>query len=344
MVKRYRKGAYKKMNVLVFGLGPIGIEILRNAYQLNPHSVIGAVDIDPNKVGKDIGELSGEADSGIKVTDNVQDVEKRKESQQVAIHATGSNLKHVWPQIKELLDNGYSVVSTCEQLSYPWHAYPELAKEIDEYAKSKNLTVIGTGINPGFIMDTMAVCFSTVLTNVKKITVIRNVDVSKRRIPLQKKVGIGMSEEEFLSLANQDKIGHVGLEESVRLIAYALNWKLIDVNNTIEPTIAKDQVHTPLTPLNTGDVSGLHQVSRGRTAEGFEIHLDLTMSAGIEQKDEIILEGNTTQRNVVPDGIFGDTSTAAMAINTAKRIDAIRQPGLLTMADIGLPRFTYQPS
>lgn len=66
------------MNVLVFGLGPIGIEILRNAYQLNPHSVIGAVDIDPNKVGKDIGELSGEADSGIKVADNVQDVEKEK--------------------------------------------------------------------------------------------------------------------------------------------------------------------------------------------------------------------------------------------------------------------------
>lgn len=75
----------------------------------------------------------------------------------------------------------------CEQLSFPWDRYPELAKEIDDYAKAIRLSVIGTGINPGFIMDTLVICFSTVLTTVNKIIVNRRVDVSKRRIPLQKK-------------------------------------------------------------------------------------------------------------------------------------------------------------
>ena len=191
-------------------------------------------------------------------------------------------------------------------------------------------------------MDTMAICFSTVLTSLNKVTVNRKVDVSKRRIPLQKKVGIGMSKDEFKALAEQDKIGHVGLEESVRLTAYGLNWKLDSVNNTIEPTIANENITVPLTTIKPGDVSGLHQVSHGRTFDGKEIYLNLIMSAGINQEDEIIMEGNETQRLIVPNGIFGDTATAAMVINTAKQIDTIRKPGLLTMADIGVPRNSLQ--
>ncbi|MFE0507113.1 NAD(P)H-dependent amine dehydrogenase family protein [Peribacillus butanolivorans] len=325
----------------VFGLGPIGIEILRSAYQTNPHSIIGVIDIDPEKIGNDIGLLINEKQTGLNVVSSIQEV-KTNTDHPVALHATGSNLQQVWPQIKELLDHGFSVVSTCEQLSFPWDRYPELAKEIDDYAKAKRLSVIGTGINPGFIMDTLVICFSTVLTTINKIIVNRRVDVSKRRIPLQKKVGIGMPKEEFESLAEQNKIGHVGLEESVRLIAYGLNWNLASVKNTIEPTITRENITVPLTSLKPGDVNGLHQVSKGKTSNGREICLDLTMSVGINQEDEIIIEGNETQRLIIPNGIFGDTATAAMVINTAKQIDAIRKPGLLTMADIGLPRNIYQ--
>lgn len=151
-----------------------------------------------------------------------------------------------------------------------------------------------------------------------------------------------MPKEEFESLAEQNKIGHVGLEESIRLIAYGLNWNLTSVKNTIEPTIAGENITVPLTSLKPGDVNGLHQVSKGKTSNGREICLDLTMSVGINQEDEIIIEGNETQRLIIPNGIFGDTATAAMVINTAKQIDAIRKPGLLTMTDIGLPRNIYQ--
>ena len=92
---------------------------------------------------------------GIKVVANLDELELSDENPKVAIHATGSNLEKVWPQIKNLLNHGFSVVSTCEELSYPWYRYAELSKEIDDYAKNKGLFVIGTGVNPGFIMDTM---------------------------------------------------------------------------------------------------------------------------------------------------------------------------------------------
>ena len=274
----------------VFGLGPIGIEILRSAYQTNPQSIFGVVDIDPDKIGKDIGSLINEKETNKCVVSHIKEV-RTDADHPVALHATGSNAQQVWPQIKELLDHGFSVVSTCEELSFPWHRYPVLSQEIDDYAKEKGLSVIGTGINPGYIMDTMAISFSTVLTTVNKIRVNRKVDVSKRRLPLQKKVGIGMTKEEFEFLAEQNKIGHVGLEESVRLIAYGLNWKLSSVLNTIEPTIASENITVPLTTLKPGDVKGLHQISTGKTTDGKEIHLDLTMSAGIKQEDEIVIEG-----------------------------------------------------
>lgn len=326
---------------IVFGLGPIGIEIIRSAYQNNPLSIIGAVDIDPQKVGKNISTFIDGVTSNVQVVSSINELQTSGKNP-IALHATGSNLQNVWNQIKELLDNGFSVVSTCEQLSYPWERYPELSKEIDVYAKERGLSVIGTGINPGFIMDTVALCFSSVLTTLEKVSVYRSVDVSKRRIPLQKKVGIGMSKAEFEALAILDQIGHVGLEESVRLIAHGLNWELVEVDNSIVPTIATKRINTPLTELQIGDVSGLHQISQGRTSSGKEIYLELTMAADVQQEDKIVIKGNETQTIVIPNGIFGDTATAAMVINTAKLVNTICKPGLLTMAEIGLPRNIQQ--
>ena len=326
----------------VYGLGPIGLEILRGVFQNDPDSLIGVVDINPNLTGKDVGTLLNIEKWGIEVVPHIQKVNSCF-NRPVALHATGSNAERVWPQIKELLDHGYSVVSTCEQLSFPWRRYPSLSTEIDSYAKEKGLSVIGTGINPGFIMDTLAICFSTVMTSIRKISIRRTVDVSKRRIPLQQKVGIGMSKERFEQLAAREHIGHVGLEESLRMIAYSIQWAIDDVSNFIEPTLAEEEMTIPLTNLSRGDVNGLHQRSQGKTADGKEIILDLTMSVGVKQEDEIIIEGDGTQRLLVPGGIFGDTATAAMVINTAKQINAVSKPGLLTMADIGIPRNINQP-
>lgn len=330
-----------KINIVVYGLGPIGIKILQNCIQSKFIRVIGAVDINPDIIGQDIGELVGGVPIGIKVVKSLKEINVGTvRGRKLALHATGSNLSQVWPQFKDLFDHGYSVISTCEQLSFPWQRYPELSNTINDCAKEQKQFLIGTGINPGFVMDALAVFATTVTQTVKRLHVTRTVDVSKRRIPLQKKVGIGMTPEAFQKLAQEDKIGHVGLEESLRLIAYGLNLTLTDVKNSIEPTIATEEMKLALGLLKKDEVSGLHQVSIGLTEEGIPIELDLVMSVGVEQQDRIVIEtddlGNV--EFAIPGGIFGDTATVNVVVNTAKTLSVYDGSGLLTMADIRLTR------
>ncbi len=317
----------KQLKVVSFGLGPIGLEILKQCHHSKHVCVVGAVDISPELVGQDIGELIGEEASGLAVATSIEELELPPGT--IALHATGSKLDSVWPQIRQLLNYGLSVVSTCEELSYPWARYPELAAEMDQYAKQRELTILGTGINPGFIMDTLALCLSAVTNRISSIRIFRNVDVSKRRLPLQKKVGVGMAKQTFIELAAKSKIGHVGLEESVRLVAHGLNLQLTNVRNSIEPK---------LSPAGDEGVCGLHQTAVGQTKEGIELYLDLTMAVGVEQSDQIEILGAETRKLVIPGGIFGDTATASIAINSSKLIHATKPIGLNTMVDLSLPR------
>ncbi|WP_028401227.1 hypothetical protein [Ectobacillus panaciterrae] len=329
----------KDFELVVYGLGPIGMEILKKCEEYLRGKVIGAVDIDPNKIGKDIGELTGLEKRGIRVVSSIKEVEVNGDYPRIAIHATGSNLQTVWPQIKELVDNGYSVVSTCEQLSYPWHRYPELSKEIDCYAAEKGVTVIGTGVNPGYVMDTLLLSLTSVLSDISSIRVTRRVDVKKRRLPLQKKVGVGMAEEEFNNLAAEGKIGHVGLEESLRLLAAGLNFNLESVENSINPKVTDEPLSLPHFDVKAGEVIGLHQVSKASTKDGRNIELDLVMATSVnESEDAIEIDGDMKQRLVVPGGIFGDSATASIIINTAKIVALEVKPGLQTMKDIRLTR------
>lgn len=330
------------IHVIVYGLGPIGRHILKSCLQTERFHVMGAVDINPEIVGKDIGELAGVAPTGVKVVRSLEEVDTRPAGggRKLALHATGSNLQQVWPQYQALFEHGYSVVSTCEQLSFPWHRYPDLSKTMDEYAKRKRQFLIGTGVNPGFVMDSLTLFATTVTRTLKRIRVSRVVDVSRRRIPLQQKVGIGMTPEEFRRLAAENRIGHVGLEESLRLIAYGLGLTLNEVNNSIEPTIAEKEADLAIGPLKPGQVSGLHQVSSGVAKEGIPIELDLVMSIDVEQQDRLELETEElgTMELVIPQGIFGDTATVNVVLNTAKTLMGDENVGLLTMADIRMTR------
>lgn len=331
----------EKLKVLAYGLGPIGIKIVQNCLTSEAIRVEAAVDIDPQKIGRDIGELAGSGSIGVTVVKSLEETKSSpSKDRKIAFHATGSNLEQVWPQIRQLLDHGYSIISTCEQLSYPWHRYPELSREIDRYAREKQQIVIGTGVNPGYVMDALALFATSVTQSITGIYVSRKVDVSKRRIPLQKKVGIGMTPQAFNELAQQDRIGHVGLEESLRLLAYGLNCRVLDVHNSIEPTIAIDDMELALGPLKKNEVSGLHQVSKAVTENNVPIELDLVMSVGVGQEDRIKLESEDmgTVEFVIPEGIFGDTATANIIVNTAKTVSSYQENGLLTMADIPLTR------
>ncbi|PYZ95897.1 hypothetical protein CR205_16085 [Alteribacter lacisalsi] len=328
------------IKLLQFGLGPIGLEVIRKAVDVHGLTLAGAVDINPEYTGKDVGELAGTGSTETPVVSTIQEMppHSEEESPRVAVHCTGSNLKRIWPQIKDLLDHGYSVVSTCEELSYPWHRYPALSEEIDAYAKSKGLAVLGTGVNPGFVMDTMTLCITSVVNEVGDVKAERKVDVSRRRVPLQKKVGCGMTVGEFEALAEKDAIGHVGLEESARLIAYGLGMDLVSVKNTIKPVVAQEALTLTSGRIEKGMVCGQHQVVLAESADGRTITLELTMAAGAEQEDRVKIGGGEALELVIPNGVFGDTATAAMALNMAKVVGGHDGAGLFTMADLPLPR------
>ncbi|AXF56992.1 hypothetical protein [Salicibibacter kimchii] len=335
-----------KIALVPYGLGPIGKEILQKGVTDEAFDVIGGVDIDPELIGKPLtSTLQGEGPKDAFVVSDISELSEKAESfpGKMAVHATGSNLPSVWPQIRQLLDHGYHVVTTCEEMLYPWNRYPSLSQEIDDYAKSKGLAVIGSGINPGFVMDSLPLTATAVTDHIHSVKAIRQANVGERRVPLQKKVGIGKSEKEFRQLAKDGKIGHVGLEETVRLVAAGLNVQIEHLETKLEPTFAGQDYELPWLTLKNGEVSGQHQTAKATTSENVTIEMELTMALGVESKDEIFVEGIDPVHVIIPNGIFGDTATASMIINTGKRILTQQKPGLLTMLDAGLPFHSVRP-
>jgi len=330
--KRIFEGEFRmaKIRVIQFGLGPIGAGVARVIAQRPDFQFVGAVDIDPAKVGKDLGQLIGlERDLGIKVSDDAVKVLKKKAD--VVMHCTVSSLAKAESQLAMIIKAGKNIVSTCEELAMPW-GQKAIAKRIDALAKKHKVTVLGTGINPGFMMDTLPIFLTGVCQEVNAIRVNRTVDASKRRKPLQAKIGTGMTVDEFQQKAGKE-IRHVGLTESVRLIASALRWKLDRVEETIAPVIAQAPVTTEYFTVPPGFVTGVEQYGYGYVngAKAIELHLRMCVDAG-ESVDEVIIEGKPPIHSIIK-GVHGDLSTAAVAANCVRRVVA-HSPGVVTMADL----------
>jgi 4-hydroxy-tetrahydrodipicolinate reductase len=329
----------RKLKVVLYGVGAVGSLIAKFLLEKEGVKIVGAVDIAKGKVGKDLGEVLGvEKKLGIKVSENV-DALLSKVKADVAIHATSSFLKDAYPQITSLIKNGVKVVSTCEELSYPYYAEPKLAKELDALAKKHNVTVLGTGINPGFLMDTLVITLTTVCQKIEKIEAVRVMDAAKRRLPFQKKIGAGLTVEEFRQrIAEKQITGHVGLEQSIAMIADALAWKLDKITaEPVEPVIAKRSVKSKDIKVKAGEVAGLRQKAKGMTKNRDVIILDFQAYIGAEEEyDAITITGVPNIKQKIQPCVHGDIGTVAMVVNSIPRV--IKAPsGLLTMKDLPVP-------
>lgn len=320
-----------KIRVIHFGLGPIGSGIARVLAARADLRIVGAVDIDPAKQGQDIGRVIGlQRELGVKVSDDTAKVLKK--NAEVVVHSTGSYLEQVEPQLAAIIRARHNLVSTCEELAEPW-AHGAVAKRIDALAKKFKVTVLGTGINPGFMMDTLPILLTGVCQKVERVRVRRVVDASKRRESLQKKIGTGLTVDEFKAKAVNQEIRHVGLAESVWLIARALRWKLDKVEETIAPVVAQQAVKTEYFEVKPGFVTGVQQFGYGIKDGQRVIVLELRMSVDAgESVDEVWLDGTPAIHSVVH-GVHGDLSTAAVAANAIRRV-VVAPPGLVTMADL----------
>ena len=324
----------KTLKVVQYGLGPIGIGIVEVLLTRPWVQLVGAIDIDRNKVGKDVGELfQHPRKTGVTVSDRAEDVLKRA-SPQIVTHATSSYMKTIHPEIIQLIEHGVSVVSTAEELSYPFVKYPEMAKEIDERAADRKSVVLGTGINPGFLLDTLAVALSGVCQKVNSIRAERVVDASRRRLPLQRKIGAGLSPTEFEKKVAEGTIKHVGLPESVGLIALAMDWKVGEIQERISPVIAEKEAKSGYITVPAGSVAGVRQVAKGILAGQELVVLDLRMYLEAENPhDSILIDGIPPVDMVIRGGVQGDRATPAIIVNAIPKV-ANLPPGLRTMLDL----------
>src|SRR5581483_9395937 len=251
---------------------------------------------------------------------------------------TSSFLPAVRADLLRCAARGVDVVSSCEELLFPALQHPDMAAEIDEAARQGGASILGTGVNPGFILDFVPVIASAVAYDVTGVRGVRVVDAGKRRLPLQKKVGAAMTEREFRDLVAQGKLGHIGMRESVALVGRALGLELEDVAQTVAPVIATEERRTPFLTVAPGAVAGIHNRGIGRSGGRTVVELDLKMFVGaLDPRDEIFLDGDPPVHLRFEGGIFGDSATAAILVNSARQVVDAR-PGLLTVLDIAPPR------
>lgn len=322
------------IGVVHYGLGPIGLAVAALVAERPWLRSVGAVDVGEELVGRPLGDLTGgHAPASPVVTREYRPVPGAA----VALHCTGSSLDRVAPQLVELAGAGLHVVSTNEELSYPWEAHPAAAAEIDAAARRAGVTVLGTGINPGFAMDYLALVLSAVAQRVDRVEIHRVQDAGTRRAPLQRKVGAGMTVEAFRAAVAEGRLGHVGLPESARMLAAAFGWRLTAVEERIEPVRA--EAPTPLTDgiVPAGHVLGLHQTAAGHVGDEVVVSLTLDMAVGIgPTRDHVRLTGLPDLELEVPGGLHGDVATAAIVVNAVPRVLAAR-PGLVTMSELPPP-------
>jgi len=323
------------ISVIQFGCGPIGCRMVQSAVERESLSIVGAVDIDPGKVNKDLGTVAGIGRSlGVLIEHSLDQAINPGSTPDVVIHTTGSKLPKVAPQIIDIVRRGINVVSTCEELSYPYRDQRDVAEEIDAAARAGGATVLGTGINPGFLMDTWPLAMTALCTSVREIRCTRIQDARSRRGPFQKKIGAGLTPAEFQARVETGLFGHVGLTESLSMIAAGLGWKIDRIDESIEPVVLNTPLSSGIVTVSPGQGSGIKQIAHGYSGGSVRITLEFQAYLGApESYDEVVIAGTPDLTIRVIGGTHGDIGTIAMALNAIPRVVAAA-PGLVTMKEI----------
>lgn len=331
--------------IVQVGVGPLGQNMVRFMQERNEAGsdfrIVGAVDPAPELVGKDLGEVCEMGRMGVSIRPDVASALGRRKAD-VAVLTTVSDIKRITGQVDALAAAGLNIVSTCEELSFPWRAATRSARKIDRLCRDRGVTCLGTGVNPGYLMDLLPVALTAPCQRVDRIEVHRIQDASTRRIPFQQKIGAGLTRRQFEAKQAEGTLRHVGLTESMDMIASRLGWQLERTTETLKPVMATKKVTSGYTPIPKGVARGVEQISRA-SAGGKEV-IRLVFRAAVgepESVDRIRIKGKPNLEMRIAGGVHGDIATCAIVLNCVERVMKA-EPGLKTMIDLPPAAFSWR--
>lgn len=328
-----RDGQRSGIPVVLMGLGEIGRSIARAALGRPELRVVAAVDPHPSCAGQALSVLLGAPAPAVTVVEDLADALASVKGG-VLLQATQSRFEDVLPDIEAAVRAGFHVVSTCEELAWPWLNHRDAANALDRLCQERNTAVLGTGVNPGFVLDRLPAVLAQVVGTVRHVRGVRVVDASRRRAALQRKVGVGLVEAAFHDAVERGEIGHVGLAESAAMVAEGcVGVEEYEVDEDIVPLVAEEDAEGEV-PLRRGQVAGLHHVARVFAEGGREVvRLELTIAVGADDpRDEIQLDSDPTVHLVVQGGIAGDAATAHAVVNAVPALVELR--GIVSVLDL----------
>src|SRR3954468_19771534 len=326
------------IRVVHFGLGPIGAAIAQEIAQRPGLKIVGGIDSDPAKAGRDLGDVAGlRGRIGVRVEPDAARLKKMKAD--VVVLCTNSSMKAVMPQLEAILKVRVPIVSTTEELAYPVYTNVRQAAKVHKWAKKAKVAVLATGVNPGFVMDSLPVALTAICQRVDRISVTRVQDARNRRLPFQQKIGAGLTTEQFQKRKDEGSIRHVGFTESIAMIADSLGWTPDRISDKVEPKLAQVTISSEYLAVDPGYVCGIVQEGIGYRKKDPVIRLYMEAYLGAPDTYDLIeIEGSPRLSVKVAGGIHGDTATAALVVNSIPKVLEAR-PGLHTMLDMPLPSF-----
>lgn len=335
----------RNVRVAMWGFGAMGKGMARLLSRRKGVEIVGVCDVNPAYQEKniyDMLEMEAASFSPVIITDNIDQV-LDKVPVDICIVATDSFVKGVFPKIKTVVSRGVNVITIAEEMSFPWAQEHELAEEMDRLAKQHKVSILGTGINPGLMMDLLAVCLSGAMTDVRHVKCERVNSLSPFGETVMKEQGIGITVEDFdKGVADGSLAGHVGFHESAAMIAKALGLSYDSLQQQMLPIVTDVDRKSPHGFAPKGHVAGVNMTAQAKDGEKEIIQLIHPQQiepeqVGVDTGDYIMLTGEPPISMAVKPEVNGGLGTIAMACNMLPFVVAAR-PGLLTMLDLPVPR------
>ena len=333
------------VKVVIWGFGAMGSGMARMLLKKKGVDIIGVCDLHPQRAGKSIFEVLG-VERGEKpeviINPNIEEVLTEKGCD-ICLCATDSFTKNAFPRLKLALEKKVNVISTAEEMSYPQAQNPELAAELDRIAKENGVTILGTGINPGLIMDLLVVCLTGCMTDVEHIEAKRVNSLSPFGPAVMEEQGVGITVDAFnKGVADGSLAGHVGFSESIRMIADAIGWNVEKFEQQMAPIVTSVDRKSPYGFAAAGDVAGVNMTGQGYV-DG-EVKIDMIHPQQIEPEmegtytgDYITIKGTPEVNMSIKPEVDGGLGTIAMCVNMIPHV-INADAGLKTMIDLPVPR------